>query len=294
VLRTSWHRPVDGCEPLPGAMNSSAYLVVTASGERFVAKAVPARNRDGFEAGLAVAARLEAAGIPAGAPVPTIDGAMTAVLGRGAGREVVALLRYVPGRRLTRGDPLDQRRWGSTLGATHRVLVGFTDHRLPRFHWVRPDAAHLSVEPWVRPAVEAAVTAVDRLCATEVLTYGVLHGDPHPGAFHYDTHAGRIGLIDWGAATGGPLMYDVASAAMYAGGPAAAADMLAAYLAAGPVGDAELAAALPVMLRFRWAVQADYFAHRLRAGDHTGISDPEENWTGLYDARDGLASSEPA
>jgi hypothetical protein len=39
------------------------------------------------------------------------------------------------------------------------------------------------------------------------------------------------------------------------------------------------------MLRFRWAVQADYFAWRISVNDLTGISGPEENEKGLEDAR---------
>jgi hypothetical protein len=45
---------------------------------------------------------------------------------------------------------------------------------------------------------------------------------------------------------------------------------------------------LPVLLRFRWAVQADYFARRVATDDRTGISDAAENEKGLVDARDGL------
>jgi Ser/Thr protein kinase RdoA (MazF antagonist) len=293
VLRTSWQRVVSECEPLSGAMNSSAWLVVTAAGERLVAKAVPAGQRSLFEAGLAAAARLDAAGIPAGAPVRATDGAMTVVTGHDSRTEAVALLRFVPGQPLAGRDPVDQRWWGDTLGVAHRVLAGFSDPRLVRFHWVRPDAPHLSVEPWVRPAVAAAVGAVNRLCVTDELTYGALHGDPDPGSFRLDVATGRIGLIDWGAAGSGPLMYDVASAVMYAGGPAAATDLLEAYLAAGPVPREELEATLPTMLRFRWAVQADYFAYRLSVDDRTGIRDPAENRKGLYDARDALADLDP-
>ena len=42
------------------------------------------------------------------------------------------------------------------------------------------------------------------------------------------------------------------------------------------------------MLRFRWAVQADYFARRITAGDLTGITGPDENANGLEDARRAL------
>jgi homoserine kinase type II len=264
-------------------MTSSAWEVV-AGGARYVAKLVPAAERSRFVAGLAAATHLDAAGVAAGPPVRAADGALTVPLAGGA----LALLRYVPGRELDRADPVDQQFWGDTLGNAHRALIGFDHPHLVRFHWVRPDAAHLGIEAWVRPAVAAAVAAVARLSVTDQLTYGVLHGDPAPEAFRLDRATGRLGLIDWGSAATGPLVYDAASAVMYAGGPASAVELLDGYLAAGPVTDDELAAALPTMLRFRYAVQADDFAHRLHVDDRTGIDEAAENLLGLHDARDGL------
>jgi hypothetical protein len=45
---------------------------------------------------------------------------------------------------------------------------------------------------------------------------------------------------------------------------------------------------LLTMLRFRWAVQADYFARRLATGDLTGITSSADNEKGLEDARQWL------
>jgi homoserine kinase type II len=283
ALRTNWHRVASECTPLPGAMNSAAWLVME-SANRYVAKLVPARHRSQFEAGLLAAERLSTTGIPAGAPVRAASGALTVVMD---GR-VLALLRYVPGRQLDSRDPVDQQRWGATLAATHHALAGFHHPGLVRFHWLRPGAAHLSIEPWTRPAVTAAVAAVAKLSVTDLLSYGVLHGDPHPGAFLFDESTRHTGLIDWGGVGAGPLMYDVASAVMYAGA-GAATELLGGYLEVGPLPPDEVHATLPTMLRFRWAVQADYFAQRIRANDRTGLADPSENWAGLHDARDALA-----
>ncbi|WP_327004002.1 hypothetical protein OHA72_54630 [Dactylosporangium sp. NBC_01737] len=61
-------------------------------------------------------------------------------------------------------------------------------------------------------------------------------------------------------------------------------------MAAGIVAEEELRTALPVLLRFRYAVQADYFARRIATGDLTGIADATENEKGLEDARLGLHS----
>ena len=279
AIRAMWHQtPVD-CEPILGGMTSRAWLVGAADG-RYVAKLVPLRNRAQFEAGLAAAERLDRGGLPAGAPVRSQSGALTESLDGGA----LGLLRFVPGRPADAGDPIDQQRWGDVLGTAHRILAGFTHPGLERWHWVRPEAPHLDLEPWLRPAVADAVAALSKLSITDQLSYGVLHGDPAPDAVRLDVHTGRTGLIDWGSVTAGPLAYDVASAVMYAGGPARATDLLEAYAAAGPMTGDEIDASLPTMLRFRWAVQADWFARRIVDDDRTGIADPAENWAGLRHA----------
>jgi Ser/Thr protein kinase RdoA (MazF antagonist) len=258
---------------LDGGMNSRTWLVETATGDRLVAKAVPAGRADALSAGLAIAGYLDAAGIRTGAPLPTVDGALVA---RYRGR-VVALLRWVDGEPLS-GVAAEQPLLGATLGAVHRVL---RDAPLPGgpFDWLDPAAPHLDVEPWVRGAVAGALTAYRQL---PPLTTGLLHTDPAPEAFRYD--GAVCGLIDWSTATRGPLLYDVASAVMYVGGPEQAGPLLAAYRAAGVLPAGELAH-LPVLLRLRWAVQAHYFAWRTVHDDLTGIDGPAGNAKGLADAR---------
>ena len=115
--------------------------------------------------------------------------------------------------------------------------------------------------------------------------------DPAPEAFRLDSATGRCGVIDWSYLLHGPLLYDLASAVMYVGGPAHAAELVTAYLRHGPLDRAEVAHGLDVMLRFRWAVQANYFAWRIARNDLTGISGPEENEKGLEDARVALAQN---
>jgi homoserine kinase type II len=202
---------------------------------------------------------LQGWGIAVGTPVRTLGGGLTAATPGGA----LVVLRRVPGRPLAGADPIDQQWWGDRLGAVHRALQHFHHPGLRSWNLIDPDAAHLDVQPWLRPAVADAVTAATRLTVTDRLTYGVLHGDPCPGGFVVDADTGRTGLLDCGASGTGPLIYDVAAAVLYAGGAEAAAELLDGYLAAGPVHRDELDAALPVLIRFRWAVQADWAARRL-------------------------------
>jgi Ser/Thr protein kinase RdoA (MazF antagonist) len=268
LLREQWHLVPTEIIPLDGGLMSYAWEV-DAGDQPYLARYLDTA-RQPVEAGLAAAEHLGGLGIAVGSPVRTLSGALTAPMGDGA----LAVLRRPPGRPLAGADPVDQQWWGDRLGAVHRALQGFEHPGLRPWNLLDPDAAHLDLEPWLRPAVTDAVTSTTRLTVTDRLTYGVLHGDPAPGDFVVDLDTGRAGLLDCGAGGTGPLVYDVAAAVLYAGGPDHAAELLDGYLAAGPVPEDELEAALPVLLRFRWAVQADWSARRIAAGaDRNGAEE---------------------
>jgi homoserine kinase type II len=291
ALTDHWGLSSVEVEPHHGGMNSATWFV-TRGPHRWVAKSVAPPNGPAFAAGLAVAARLDSSGIPAGRPEPALDG-RTVVQ---AGGYPLALLAWVPGAPLPGAGPEDQDVMGATLGRVHLALKGTDVSGSERFHWVDPTAAHLDVRPWVREHVAAAVAAYDRL-GPRTLTHGLLHADPAPEAFRLDPATGVCGLIDWPSAINGPLLYDLASAVMYAGGPGHADRLVAAYLAQGVLAESEVERGLRALLRFRWAVQADYFARRITERDLTGIADDAENEKGLNDARhwltSGLSRAEP-
>jgi homoserine kinase type II len=274
-----------GVEPHDGGMGSRTWIVER-RGQRWVLKAVAPHLADSFAKGLEVAQMVESADIPAGAPVPTVSGEFTVDT---AGGWRMALLTWVPGAPLSGADEGEQRLIGTTLARVHLALHEQTVEGAQRFHWVDPAASRLDLRSWIRPAVSAAVADLaDLELDTDGWPRGLLHADPAPEAFRCDA-SGRCGVIDWGSALHGPLLYDVASAAMYLGGRlGSAAPMIDAYRAVGPLTAAQLAEGLPVLLRFRWAVQADYFAWRITENDLTGISGPEENEKGLEDARRAL------
>ena len=75
---------------------------------------------------------------------------------------------------------------------------------------------------------------------------------------------------------------------MYVGGQDHAQELIRAYLCEGILDRAEVYDGLAPMLRFRWAVQANYFAWRIAENDLTGISGPRDNEKGLEDARRSL------
>lgn len=258
LLRDQWHLTPTAITDLDGGLMSRAWDVST-DDDRYLARMVDAAVRQPVEAGLAAAEHLQGWGIAVGSPVRTLGGGLTATAADGA----LAVLRRVPGRVLAGADPVDQQWWGDRLGAVHRALQQFRHPGLRQWNLLDPDAPHLGVQAWLRPAVADAVTAATRLTVTDRLTYGVLHGDPSPSGFVVDPDTGRAGLLDCGASGTGPLIYDVAAAVVYAGGTEAAAELLDGYLAAGPVHHDEMDAALPVLLRFRWAVQADWSARHL-------------------------------
>jgi homoserine kinase type II len=237
---------------------------------------------------LALAALLEDAGIPAGAPVPTRGGELMADLG---GR-LLALLCWVDGEPLTTAAG-DQAVMGATLARIHRVLLAAPVRLDERFPWLDLSRPALAIQAWIRPALTDALTGYQRL-GVQTLTWGAIHADPFPGAFLYREDTATCGLIDWSGAARAPLLYDVASAVMYLGGAAHAGAVLAAYTAnSGPVPAEELRRGLAPMLRLRWALQAYYFAHRCADNDLTGVSGPAENEKGLADARRALDTTRP-
>jgi Ser/Thr protein kinase RdoA (MazF antagonist) len=265
TLRDQWHLQPSEIVALPEELLSRGWEVTVgpeklAGPEKYVCRLAEPGARQPVEAGLIAAEHLRARDIAAGEPVRTLAGGLTAQTSAGA----LALLRRVPGRPLDGEDPIDQQWWGDRLGGVHRALQQFHHPGLRPWQPLDPAAPHLAAEPWLRGAVADAVGAATRLTVTDRLTYGVLHGDPAPSTFVVDPGTGRTGLLDCGASGVGPLVYDVAAAIGYAGGPDRAADLIDGYLAAGPVRRDELEAALPVLLRLRIAVFADRAA---RTGD---------------------------
>jgi len=268
-----------------GGMGSQTWII-DQGGRRWVAKAVAPHLAGAFALGLQVARLLGDAGISVGMPVPAPSGLVTVDTVSG---DRVGLLTWVPGAPLTGAGEGEQRLIGETLARVHSVLRDRTVPGAQRFHWVDPAAPHLGQRTWLRPAVSAAVGELAELRReSPAWPQGLLHADPAPEAFRYDAATGQCGLIDWSSAHYGPLLYDLASAVMYLGGPGRAAAMTDAYLSASPPAARDAADGLSVMLRFRWAVQADYFAWRITTGDLTGIAGPEENEKGLEDARRAL------
>lgn len=288
ALRGEWRLSPAGLAALDGGTVSGAYSVVTAT-ENFVIQLVSTADRAAFEAGLGAIEHVRTRAVDAGVPVRTRGGALTATTPAG----VLAVLRQLPGRPLAADNPLDQHWWGDALGRAHAALDGFKHPGLRRWHWLRADAAHLAVEPWIRPAVTEAIALMTRLTVTDRLTYGVLHGDPAPGGFQMDIATGRTGLARWGPAGTGPLVYDLAAAVAYAGGIEVAGDLIDGYTAAGPVSAGEVEAALPVLIRFRLASQIDWYARRIAADDLIGGGPTTDNVAGLHRARAALVACAP-
>jgi Ser/Thr protein kinase RdoA (MazF antagonist) len=267
VLREHWDLKVSGVEVLTGGMNSAVWLAWV-GGERVVLKALELDDA-AFEPGLELAVRLDDAGVPTGRPQASKRGRLVE---RVDGRQV-AVLEFVDGDELR---PSDQAAIGEVLGRVHSAAPVESGETADWLRFLMPFEESLDLEPWIRPAVEGAVADAVALGS---VSWAWLHGDPAAEAFRRQPD-GRIGLIDWGAAMRGPILYDVASAVMYNGDR-----VVPAYLSQRPDLATELARGLPTFLRVRFAVQAGYFAWRITNNILTGISGPADNQKGLNDAR---------
>lgn len=280
LLARFWGLRGADVEPLDGGINSETWLV-RHDGSAYVAKRVAATMAGDLLAGCEVAAALAGAGIVTGRPVTTLDGRLVVT------EHALALLERVPGRELS-GDGEEEQVWmASVLAAVHHAgapapgpssAVFMTD-------WLSPELPGVSSHPWLLRAVRDVRAETDGLD----LTWSGLHTDPAPEAFVHDDANGVTGLIDWTGARRGPVLYDVASAVMYLGGPDAAAPFLDAYRGDGPLADAELRH-LDAFRRLREVVQGTYFAQRLAARDLTGGMDQADNQQGLDDARRRLSA----
>jgi Ser/Thr protein kinase RdoA (MazF antagonist) len=267
-----------------GGMGSATWIVDHGD-ERWVAKAVALHAGRQFAGGLNLARQLERSGIRAGAAVQATDGSLAVNVGDGW----LALLSWVPGEPLTGQGAADKRLIGTTLARVHQALAVSSTDGANQFHWVDLDASHLSLRPWLRPAIGTALDALDA-ADTAAMTWGLLHADPAPDAFRHDPATGLCGVIDWSYFLNGPRLYDLASAVMYVGGTESGADLVDAYLRHSAMDAGEVQAGLRPMLRFRWAVQANYFAWRIAENDLTGLRGPLDNEKYLEDARQALAA----
>lgn len=265
-------------------MNSFTALVV-ADHHRWVAKWVRAADSAGLQQGAQIATRLAAEGMRSGRPLPTMHGELMTALGGGS----VVLLEHVPGRELT-GEVRDQPDLAGALARAH-ALLGPSEPDAGFMSWLGDDQRVGDVADWVLPAIETVLAEFRGLPS---VTWGTLHADPSPEAFILDETTGEVGIIDWSAACAGPLMYDVASAVMYLGGPANARTLLEHYASGGPLTAEEINQHLPTFLRLRAIVQADYFARRVLNNDLTGIDHQTENHKGLDDAQQMLRSRFPS
>jgi homoserine kinase type II len=279
VLHQFWGMHGAHVQPLGGGMNSATWLVEH-QGSTYVAKRVPSSAVGDLIAGGEIATSLAHAGFVTGPPVPTCDGRLVLT------EHALALLEHVPGRQLE-GESDEEQRWiASTLAAVHIAGEPDAGPSTATFQpdWLSPHLPGVGAHPWLVAAMEAVRAETDPLA----VTWSVLHTDPAPEAFVHDDSTGVIGLIDWAGAKRGPVLYDVASAVMYLGGPASAMAFLSTYAVEGPLDAGEMQM-LDAFRRFRWAVQGAYFARRLAAHDLTGGEERADNEKGLADAKRGLA-----
>ncbi|MFD7155723.1 phosphotransferase enzyme family protein [Kribbella sp. NPDC059898] len=267
VLREHWDLKVSGLEVLTGGMNSATWLA-TCGADRLVLKAVGVDDGS-FGPGLELARRLDDAGVTTGRPRASKRGRLVE---RVDGRQV-AVLEYVDGAELV---PSDQVEIGDVLGRVHSAAPLEPGETAEWLRFLLPFEDSLDLEPWIRPAVESAIAEAVSLGP---VSWAWLHGDPAAEAFRRQPD-GQVGLIDWGSAMRGPILYDVASAAMYVG-----REVVPAYLDRRPDLTDEIHRGLDTYLRVRYAVQAGYFAWRITTNLLTGISGPADNRKGLDDAR---------
>lgn len=275
LLTIHWGLKAPHVGPLGGGMNSDTWSVEHEA-STYVLKRVPPSGVADLVAGCEVAAALAERGFVTGRPVPARDGRIVVA------EHGLALLEHVAGRELDGRTDQEQEWIARVLAGVHASGDPAVGPPTAAFgaDWLSPGMPGVADRRWLVAAIEAVRAETDGLS----LTWSVLHTDPAPEAFIHDDGTDVTALIDWAGARRGPVLYDVASAVMYLGGPDHASTFLRAYRAHGPVPADELQH-LGAFRRFREAVQGVYFAGRLAADDLTGGIDHADNEKGLDDAR---------
>lgn len=196
--------PVRLTRVLPGGTTSEVWRVGAANGT-FAAKLVHDEQRF-VEPGLRVAAAVAAAGVCAGAPVPTEDGEFAAPVTSPSGQRLtLAVLQWCEGQPLDTAEPSSPSAAGDLLGRVHAALAATNPRpEVPGdlLEWFGGFLAS-SDDDDARRALEVARELADR----GALTMGVVYGDPSPEVLVLTN--GELALIDWGTPSFGPLLHDV-------------------------------------------------------------------------------------
>ena len=270
---------------LPGGFTSEVWLIETKE-ERFVAK-YAYQSQEDFECGLYAAELAEEYGITSGAPLRTRDGALSILVEGPYGQsEPLALLRFVPGEPLNLSDSGAASLYGHLLGKFHTIfLAGFGEKYITSLiDFVLQKDPAVAAQPGLPEMLHRTIETILNYEARHTVTYGVIWGDRMEIVREKET--GQVGIIDWGTIECGPLLFDVALAALwlFPEGSAAYHEFLRAYLAEAPASESELAG-LNYYKVLLWARQARYFAYRVAANVMLGDSNADGNIENLARSR---------
>lgn len=196
---------------LPNGVTGEVWRVSDGASRSYVAKLVygsPAEVRPG----LAVAEAVQrGTGIPTGAPIRTLDGALCVLVpSLPDERHPLALLEDVGGTPVSAEDGLEPEPAAELLARVHRaevsvdasVEIADLDHRL---RYLEDDSHEIACPERLWPLLTSVVREIREL--PDALTRAVAYGD---GPELFARSDGQLGLIDWGAVVRAPVLYDVA------------------------------------------------------------------------------------
>ncbi|MFH8387744.1 phosphotransferase enzyme family protein [Kitasatospora sp. NPDC018058] len=263
--------------------NSHTWLLQLDSG-RHVLKAVPRDQGVKFASGLEAALLIDGQGVPSGAPLRTVDGAVAGY----AGEWCWALLDYVGGTPADPADPEQLALVGRTLGRIHTGLRELPP--LPgvmtwgRLDWLLVEEPFLEGRPWIQQAIRESLAALP-----DELTVGMIHCDPRVTEFRIDQ--GRAGIFDWGEAMYAPHVFDLATTLSFLDDDVDSKPFLSGYLTESVISAEELAY-IPAALKLRAGIEAWIYARRLHFGVDLGQQGEHTNATLIERARTNIAAAE--
>ncbi|GCE09251.1 phosphotransferase enzyme family protein [Dictyobacter aurantiacus] len=270
---------------IPGGFTADVWYVET-SQERFVAK-FAYDTQEAFETGLHTAEIIKRAGIASGSPLRTGTGKRTVMVeGPPTRYHPLALLHLVAGEQIHFDQSESAYMIGSLLGRIHTIWLReqFRPGNGDRlFGYLREEAEEVHTQPGLSELIYQAAKAVETFEESKGVTNGTLYGD----SLHvlYDQATQQVGIIDWGAVSWEPLLFDVAlNAEHFTSSQALTDKFLRSYQAEAPIQPYELEG-LQYYQALHSAQVAKFFAWRLTHQATLGYADPFTNERALQKNR---------
>lgn len=271
-------------ERFDGVAHSSENWFVQTTAGPLVAKFTDAPLRE-VERFLRIAAWVDDRGIRTGRAIPGLDGDLVRTHVLQSGRSVsFTALRRVPGRQMGFDEARSPETCARVLAKVQRALLERVEPDAQRefFRDLMRNSGEMRIAaPWLHDVVISVARQVQAVSGD--LTWGTIYGD-YPEIF-VDESGEVTGLVDWGSAQPGPLLFDIARWGMDRPYTREQSEQfLRVYASVAPIRLSELRH-LGLMRDLYEVIEGKWWFERIRSASRAGRSVSKEDAEGLERVR---------